>query len=183
VEGVNLVTVTSTDQNGSTTLNVSLTLDTAVPTLTLGAVTSPTRSTGQIVSGTVEAGITPDVKVSSAAVVGPVTLAGTTWSAQLTLLASGPNTVTVTAADPAGNIATQTASILVTGDGIFNGTRVPDVSDALRALRMAVGLITPTAADLIHGDVAPLGAPNGKIDISDALLIMRNVVGTVALIN
>lgn len=183
LEGINLITVTSVEPAGSTTLNVNLTLDTVSPALTLGAVTTPTRSTGHVISGTVEPGIIPLVKVSTAAVVGPVTITGTTWSAQLTLLVSGPNTVTVTATDLAGNVTTQTASILVSGDGIFNGTRVPDISDALKALRMAVGLITPTQDDLLHGDVAPLGAPDGKIDISDALLIMRNVVGTIALVN
>ena len=58
---------------------------------------------------------------------------------------------------------------------------VPDISDAIKALRIAVGLVTPTADDLLHGDVAPLGAPDGRIDLADALLIMRNVVGTINL--
>jgi hypothetical protein len=68
-------------------------------------------------------------------------------------------------------------------DGIFNGTRTADVSDAIRAMRIAVGLITPTANDMLHGDVAPLGAPDGRIDLVDVVLIMRNIVGTINLAN
>lgn len=182
VEGANSIAVTATDlTNIATTLTANITIDTVPPALTLNAVTTPTRSDVQLISGTVEAGITPVVKVGTTATVGPVTVAGATWSAQLSLLPAGANTVTVTATDPAGNVTSQTASIQVLGNGIFNGTRIPDISDALKALRMAVGLITPTADDLLHGDVAPLGAPDGKIDISDALLIMRNVVGTISL--
>jgi hypothetical protein len=68
-------------------------------------------------------------------------------------------------------------------DGNFKGTGVTDLSDALKALRFAVGLEQPTANDLLHGDVAPLvnGVPtqNSQIDIADALLILRKVVGGV----
>jgi hypothetical protein len=183
VEGINVLAVSSSEPAGTTTLKVNIMLDTIPPSLTIAPVTSPTRGAIQLISGTVESGTLPAVTVSTSATVAPVTINGTAWNTQLSLLASGPNAVTVTATDLAGNVTTMTASILVLGDGIFNGTRIPDISDALKALRMAVGLITPTADDLLHGDVAPLGAPDGKIDISDALLIMRNVVGTIALIN
>ena len=40
--------------------------------------------------------------------------------------------------------------------------------------QMAVSIIGPDI-------VAPLGAPDGKIDIVDVLMIMRNVVGSVSL--
>jgi cytochrome c peroxidase len=182
-EGINVVSVTSVEPTGSTTLKANLVLDTVAPALTLNAVITPTGNSDQTISGTVETGIFPVVKGGTGIVVGPVSVSGATWSAQLSLLKSGTNAITVSASDPAGNVATQTASIVVFADGIFNGTKVPDISDALRALRMAVGLITPTSADLIHGDVAPLNAPDGKIDIADALLIMRNVVGTISLVN
>ena len=55
------------------------------------------------------------------------------------------------------------------------------VLDALKALRIAVGIITnPTPADMLHGDVAPLGAPDGRIDAADALLILKKAVGLVS---
>jgi cytochrome c peroxidase len=182
-EGINDISVTSVEPAGSTTLNVNVIIDTVAPGLTLNAVTTPTGNSSQTISGTVDAGIIPVVTADTGIVVGSVTVSGATWSAQLSQLKSGSNAVTVTASDLTGNVATRTASIVVFADGIFNGTRIPDISDALRALRIAVGLIAPTAADLLHGDVAPLGAPDGKVDISDALIILRNVVGTVSLVN
>jgi len=58
------------------------------------------------------------------------------------------------------------------------------IADALRALRIAVGFIQPTADDLAHGDVAPLvkgvPQPDGKIDIGDVIVILRRSVGLVS---
>jgi len=58
------------------------------------------------------------------------------------------------------------------------------IADALRALRIAAGLIQPTADDLAHGDVAPLvngvPQPDGKIDIGDVIVILRRSVGLVS---
>jgi hypothetical protein len=51
------------------------------------------------------------------------------------------------------------------------------VADALRILRIAVGLVTPVPTDLLFGDVAPEGAPDGVISVADALLILRIAVG------
>jgi len=51
-------------------------------------------------------------------------------------------------------------------------------------LRIVVGLVTPTLDDFSHGDVAPLNygvpAPDGSIDLLDALVILRRVVGLVS---
>jgi hypothetical protein len=58
-----------------------------------------------------------------------------------------------------------------------------DISDALKAMRLAVGLDQSTLLDMLHGDIAPLvnGVPtqNNQIDVADALLILRKVVGLV----
>ena len=182
--GANSIAVIATDPppaNTATTLTATITVDTAAPALTINAVATPAKATSQTIFGTVEAGIIPAVTVSSGATVGPVTVAGTSWSAQLSGLKMGANNIAVTATDPAGNVASVAAAIVISPDGIFNGTNVPDISDAIKALRIAVGLITPAADDLLHGDVAPLGAPDGKIDITDVVLIMRNVVGSISL--
>jgi hypothetical protein len=105
-------------------------------------------------------------------------------------LAAGTCTI---AADQAGsanyNAASQaTQSIAVASNttlpptGDLNGNGTVDIADALRALQLAVGIVTPTAVDLGRGDVAPLGgngkpAPNGAIDIADAVLILEKAVG------
>jgi cytochrome c peroxidase len=182
VEGANSISVIATDLAGiATTLPVTITVDTVPPALTIDAIATPAKATTQTISGTVETGITPKVTVSSSAAVGPVTVSGASWSAQLTGLRSGANNITVTATDPAGNVTSAVVAIIVPADGIFNGTTIPDISDAIRALRIAVGLIPATPDDLLHGDVAPLGAPDGKIDIVDVVMIMRNIVGSVSL--
>ena len=68
-----------------------------------------------------------------------------------------------------------------TGDLTANG--VVDVTDALKALRIALGLDAATPADLTRGDVAPLvsGKPqrDGKIDIGDVVVILRKSVGLI----
>jgi hypothetical protein len=60
------------------------------------------------------------------------------------------------------------------GNVTLNGS--VNIADAIRILRIAVGLIQPTPADLLLGDVAPLGAPDGVITIADVLIILKAVV-------
>ncbi|MGE5807887.1 MAG: Ig-like domain-containing protein, partial [Nitrospirota bacterium] len=86
-----------------------------------------------------------------------------------------------------------TISIRSIPDGTTKADGKADVSDALRAMKIALGLITPTANDLLHYRVAPLGpdgvpAPDcspsipqpcrsGTIGVGDALLILRKAAG------
>jgi hypothetical protein len=76
------------------------------------------------------------------------------------------------------------ASPIVPGD--VNGDGQLTLSDAVLALRMAVGLITPTSQQIEAGDVAPkpgtgpkAGAPygDGRITIADVVRLLRKVVG------
>ncbi len=67
-------------------------------------------------------------------------------------------------------------------DGDLNGDGKVDIADALLALKMAVKLIAVSAADLKHGDVAPLNSsnkpvPDNKIDIDDAVVLLQRAVG------
>ena len=56
-----------------------------------------------------------------------------------------------------------------------------DIFDALKALRFAVGLDQSVPADVAHADVAPLvngkPAPDGRIDLSDVVVILRKAAG------
>lgn len=184
-EGVNSILISGTDLTGILTMEmITVTRDAVPASLTVDAVTGLIRGDDYLLSGTVEAGISPVVTASGpATIVGPVTVSGATWSAHLSMLDVGSNDIMVTATDRAGNVTSKVVTITKLGDGIFNGTLIPDISDAIKALNIAVGIITPTAYDLLHGDVAPLSAPDGTIDLADVLLIMRNVVGTINLSN
>ena len=67
--------------------------------------------------------------------------------------------------------------------GDLNGDGIVDVRDALRALQISVVLINPSTTELVRGDVGPLLSnvpkPDGKIDVSDSLLILRRALGLV----
>ena len=185
IVGNNSIAVTATDPaNQTTTLTANITVDVSAPLLTINAVTSPVAVTSLTLSGTVEAGVTPILLVSSPVVAGPVSVSNGIWSSNITGLAGGINTFTVFAIDPAGNAALKTASVIyVVADGNLKATGSADISDALRALRISIGLITATPLDMLHGDVAPLvngvTTQDNVIDIADALLILRKVVGLV----
>jgi hypothetical protein len=68
-------------------------------------------------------------------------------------------------------------------DGDLDGSGgAPGLLDALKALRIAVGLEAVTPEFLVHGDLAPqvdgVPVPDGRIDIADALLILQKVVNS-----
>jgi hypothetical protein len=115
----------------------------------------------------------------------PDTVTDTTWSKQISGLAAGTSTITVTAIDQTGAVATASADILIVlPDGNIKGSGVVDISDALKALRIATGLVVPTQLELLRGDVAPqvngVPTPDGSIVLADSLLILRKVVGLIS---
>jgi hypothetical protein len=178
-EGVNTITVTAADfSENKRTKSISITLDTLAPTLAINPATTPanTNKKNHTIGGTVETGATVTVKMGATSL--PVTVNGTAWSAPVTGLVAGANAITVTATDAVGNVATQAATITVTTpDGIMSGGSAAAIGDALKALRIAVGIVQPSSDDLLHGDVAPPGAPDDRIDVGDALLILKKAVG------
>lgn len=52
-------------------------------------------------------------------------------------------------------------------DGIINA------ADFFIAQQIVLGIITPTAQDIIHADLYPIGAPDGVINISDLILFEK----------
>lgn len=61
-------------------------------------------------------------------------------------------------------------------DGDLNADGIVNVADVALTERMAIGLVTPTANQLLHGDVAPAGG-NGVIDSADVARIRRKALG------
>lgn len=111
-DGTKSVYVRFKDSSGkeSVVFSDTITLDTAPSALTINTVT-PTNQMSKVINGTVEAGATVLVSVDTSATSGPVTIAGGNWSAKISGLKNGANTVTVTATDTAGNATTKTAVI------------------------------------------------------------------------
>ncbi len=161
------------------------------PVVSVNPIPLPTRETSLTLSGTIsELGTIPRVSNGTGAeCTGTVTdIPGSnteTWSCQISGLKKGTNNITVTATDIAQNVGSATTSVnIILPDGCFRGTAAPDVSDAVKALRIAVGtIVEPSLADKLHGDVAPLvngvPAPDGTIGSEDALIILKKVAGLV----
>jgi len=191
-DGVHTVAVLGRDGAGNqqpltAPTTATWTVKATPPLLTLNPVVSPTRGTTQTISGTVELGSIPSVTVSTSATAGPVRTIGgdgiSSWSCDISGLVPGTNTISVSALDFVFNLSTRSAGItVVIPDGNFKGSGITDVSDALKALRFAVGLDQPTEIDILHGDVSPFvsgAAPDNIITVADALLIMKKVVGLI----
>lgn len=81
-----------------------------LPAVAVNAVNTPTRLAAQTVSGTMKAGLTPDVTVNTTATVGTVTVNGTQWSAPISGLVEGDNIVTASVLDGAV-LETETTTI------------------------------------------------------------------------
>lgn len=74
-------------------------------------------------------------------------------------------------------------AVVSASNGDLNGDNTVDIRDALRALQISIGMMTPTVSEQVRGDVAPLlngiSKPDGVIDIADALMILRRALGMV----
>jgi hypothetical protein len=105
------------------------------------------------------------------------------YSWNITNLAQGTYYIYALITDGTTNVCRYGASPLTKNNssGDVNGDGIVDIADALRALRIADGMIQPTSADISHADVAPIvngvPQPDGIIDIRDVVVILRKAVG------
>jgi hypothetical protein len=101
----------------------------------------------------------------------------------ITGLAQGSYHVYIAITDGNTTVCQYGVSPLIKSDasGDLTGDGIVDIADALRTLRIAAGIVQPTSAEITHADVAPivngLPQPDGKIDISDVVAILRKAVG------
>ncbi len=183
--GQNTIEVMATDlvndgSKNSSTESRTITFDNIAPAL---AITDPsgdmtTAVSGYLLSGTVsdQYSGTPsvDLKIDGASVSPSPGVVNGAFQQLLTLTTGKTYSVTVTATDAAGNSSTVQRNIVY---------RPPTVADSLRALQIAVGLVAQTPADSVL-DVGPMvdGKPHadGVIDVSDAITLLRRVVGLVS---
>jgi sugar lactone lactonase YvrE len=176
-EGEYPVTVSAADSAGNiAAVTRNVVYDRSPPALLM---VPPGVPTPTLITGTV--GL--DALVTAAdknGAVGTPTVGAGAWSLDLAGITYDPATLAVTASDAAGNRMVRTlAAPVPTGD--LDGDGRVTVADALRALRILMDLVTPTAADYADGDVGPLAsgklAPDGRIDLTDTILILRKAVG------
>jgi hypothetical protein len=192
-QGSNTITVSATDQNGvASTQSRAITY---TPTAAPLSITSIADNSGVslsqssvIIGGTVgpnATGVAISLNGGTPQVVTPVNGA---FSVSSGTLASGLNTIVITATTASG--ATSSRALTVwrsdagselahTGD--INGDGVVNIVDALLALKNGIGLVKLTGSEVSRGDVAPLvkgvAVGDGRIDIQDTILILRKAVG------
>lgn len=174
------VVVTATDEAGNaTSATRTITYDITPPALTVDPVSAGYPKT---ISGTVE--LQASVSVADGAVTFPVTIANgsTIWIADLSAGNYNPSTIKITATDAAGNNSVKGLNYTPpTGDIASPPNGVVDILDARYALQCVVGLATATDPEIKRGDIGPLlngkANPNGKIDLVDAILILRKALG------
>jgi uncharacterized delta-60 repeat protein len=69
---------------------------------------------------------------------------------------------------------------IIRGDSLSNGTGFT-MADAVEAMQISLGLISPSQSEILRLDVAPLvngvSMSDGKVDIEDAVVILRMAVG------
>lgn len=144
---------------------------------------------GPIFSGAIEAGLTVQVsaKISNvttnAGIVysTPANTAEEQWTATFPSTID-PGTLSFQVTDKAGNVLTKSNTpVPAVPSGDIDGNGVVNILDALEALRIAANAVTPTQTQLDRADIGPsldqLSCPNSKIDISDALLILKKATG------
>lgn len=176
-EGTYPVTVKAKDAAGNTSAVVrNVIYDITPPVFTLNQVNGVMPSK---LSGTVEAGSSVVIKDGSTQV-GAVNIANGSWTADLTGVSYSPENLLSIATDAAGNSTSASLSYNYPS-GTINSDGKTTVQDALRSIRIVVNQLTPTAQELASYDIGPLvngkPNPNGKIEIVDAILILRKALG------
>lgn len=169
------VTISAKDAAGNNSTVVrNIIFDNTPPALSLNPVAGVMPAK---LSGTVEAGSIVVVKDGTLQI-GSVSIANGAWSADLA--GAVYDTLLVVATDAAGNSTSKSLAYNFP-DGTLNGTAKPTVQDALRAIRIVVNQLNPTAQELAHYDIGPLVSgkpnPNGRIEVVDAILILRKALG------
>jgi len=191
-QGLNTIELTATDLAGQTsTLNRTVTFDDQKPSL---AVSSPAHDLRTDLSVMVIKGAVTD-NISAVAVTvtqdgerltPPPTLvesaSGQTFEQTVNFTGTKVYRFVVTATDEAGNESSVQRNITYSkpAKGDINDDKRVDITDALLALQISVGLATPTDNNLLNGDVAPrinsISVPDGRIDIGDAVIILKVAV-------
>jgi hypothetical protein len=147
-DGAHTVRVEALSETGKLGVaEVTFTVDTIAPTVSIDQVTTPTHLTTQTVSGTREANSTVTVAVNTTAVAGLVTYpTPTTWSSTITQMVPGLNNITVTATDAAGNSLAAVSSIALSSAYLTSAMISSHTIDVSRAELTTISFTTTAPA-------------------------------------
>ena len=183
--GANAIQVDSVDQNDiASGVSRKVTLNSQAPRVQFVSPRSNSEMfTTQVVtlSGTVDSDATLVLKLNG--VERAVTSSAGTFSATLSGLASGDNSVVVTATRDglSGSAVLRLVGLTMDHSGDVTNDRVVDIVDALMALRHVSGIAPLDAAAVTRCDVAPIvngySRPDEVCDLMDVLWILRRTVG------
>jgi hypothetical protein len=118
--------------------------------------------------------------ITESAVAPPATASG--WSASapasFTFTSAGTKTAYAWAKDAAGNVSGSRAA---TTTIILPDTSILTLTDALLALQIGTGKVTPTVGQMSRLDVAPvvngISIPDGVVNTGDAIVLLSKIVG------
>lgn len=118
------------------------------------------------------------------------------YSWNTTTVANGIYSLYARGYDASGNVRQSTNVLVAVKNSAVQSTTVSssahkkgdvnldgkvDIADALTALRISVGIITPTSENILYGDVTPVNATDGKITIQDVMAILSAASGKMTL--
>jgi hypothetical protein len=177
-EGTYTVTVTATNlANSISQAQRSVVYDSTPPALTIDPVQVPYPTA---LAGTVEAGASIEAKDDTTGCAFTVAVTGEKWNTDLSGCPYNPGTLVVKAVDSAQNSSVKGINPPVP-DGDMDGDGKVTITDALAIIRLVVSNQKPTDQQLARGDIGPLlnGKinPKGRLDVVDAILILRKALG------
>ena len=194
--GTNTISISMIGQNGVTTTKTrTVTYDTLAAPVTVTTIASnsviPPTQTSVPIGGSVGPAVVGVTVSVNGGVPQAVPVVNGAFNATSGTLATGLNTVVITATTSDGKSSSSVLSLwrstidgganLLAHTGDVNGDGVVNIIDALLALKTGVGLVQLSSSELSRGDVGPLlngvALGDGRIDIEDTILILRKAVG------
>lgn len=182
--GSHTLLVTAEDLSGNTaTKSVSFVIDTAPPTLTVTPVTAPVTQPSATLTGTIEAGLSISISALNSATVGTVTYPGAgTWSCPVSGLVAGPNTITITATDLAGNTSTVSVVVTYTSGPVAAVTPASISADQTTPVRLAVSNLATPGSELLVEQFVDANK-NGLVDAGDYVIRSFKITDGIASID
>ncbi len=185
--GNNTIIITATDASGkSSSIKQSITLNSALAlAITTPAYDLKSGRDSMLLTGTINGTPPLTLTVTMDGQSFTPTVTGNSFSQQLSFTTEKSYQILVNASDSAGNSVNVSRNVIFARIGDQNGNGTMDIGDILTAFMISQGLQVPSWSDYYRCDVAPLDANgnpqgDGRIDIGDVVLLLRNYLGLIS---